>query len=78
MKRCSIGYNTPELLSEFVIVSAVNSCIYSQMLSRLDDVLGGTVVNGGKGSRNIELIGGSTFSTESWPRFIENHSLKLS
>ena len=28
------SYNTPELLSEFVIVAAVNSCIYAQMLSR--------------------------------------------
>lgn len=31
----ALGYNTPELLSEFVIVAAVNSCIYAQMLSRL-------------------------------------------
>jgi hypothetical protein len=28
------GYNVPELLTELVIVAAVNTCIYAQMLSR--------------------------------------------
>ena len=37
----SRGYNVPELLTELVIVAAVNTCIYAQMLSRQLGTAGG-------------------------------------